>query len=158
MKFLLPNGSFATSLDGVKLDGTCLGDREYQVCLSEYGAYRIEYVYKDQSGNEIPAGYTIYVSDRTSPTISIDKGYNETTLLNKPKGSSYTIVGYTVNDNFGTNGLSSWVTVISPMNKMTVIEVGAEIKLNEVGRWKICYYCQDAEFNYTVRYYYIEVQ
>ena len=158
LKFILPDGSFATSLDGVKLDGTCRGDREYQVSLSDYGSYRVEYTYKDQAGNQSPAGYAIYVSDRTPPTVSIDNGYDETTVVKKSKGDSYTIVGYTVDDNFGADGVTSWVAVVSPMNKMTITEAGAKIELDEVGRWKICYYCQDAEFNYTVRYYYIDVQ
>lgn len=157
LKVSLPNGNYATSLGGETLDGDCY-EPSYQIKLSEYGKYQVDMAYVDQAGNEITASYAIYVSDRTAPTIVIDDGYDETTVLKKPLDDTFTIAGYSVDDDFGKDGLTSWVLVISPLNEMTVTDAGEDVQLNQVGRWKICYYCHDAEFNSAMRYYYIDVE
>lgn len=158
VKVFLPNGDFATSIDNVLLDGTCAADRDYQFQLSEYGMYKVEYTYVDQTNNATQEGFAIYVSDRTSPTITIANGYNENTLLGVKLGAVVKIADYTISDDFGSEGLLSWVLVISPINEMILTEAGKELEFDKKGRWKICYYCQDSEGNATMRYYYVQVK
>jgi len=158
VKCVLPSGDYATSLDGVSLNGTCRGDRAYQIKLDDYGVYGVEFTYSDQSGNTMSSSYAMNVSDRTAPTLEIENGYNETTVIKAAKGDTHTIADYSVDDNFGKDGLQSWVLVVSPLNEMIITDAGETLTLNQKGKWKICYYCHDAEFNAVMRYYYVDVE
>lgn len=154
---LISPGGYATAEDGTLLNGAP-GNREYQVALEEYGNYRVEISYSDQSGNTATESYAIYVSDRTSPVITIANDYNAQTLLSASRGQQITLADYSVTDNFGEQGLRSWVLVITPFNEMIITDGGETIELNRLGRWKICYYSIDSAGNGAMRYYQIEVK
>lgn len=159
LKFYLPDGTYATALDSnVLLDGTCRGDCSYQVKLESYGAYRVEVQYKDQAENGKTAGFAIYVSDEKKPTLTFDGGYDEKSVFGRSLNDTFTVIGYQVDDDFGVEGVRSWVAVISPMNETQVTAAGETIKLNKVGRWKVCYYAMDAQGNSLMRYYSIDVK
>ena len=67
-------------------------------------------------------------------------------------GEKVNIVGYTVNDNFGSEAVSVVIRVISPDNVLTSLN-GTSFTPDKKGEWKVVYYAADAEGNYTIVYY-----
>ena len=136
----------------VLLDGTQPLDVAYTITFNEYGMYRVVYEYRDQFGNPSENVVVLYVNDRMPPEITLDKGYGEDTVIKAKVGEKVNIVGYTVNDNFGSEAVSVVIRVISPDNVLTSLN-GTSFTPDKKGEWKVVYYAADAEGNYTIVYY-----
>lgn len=152
------NGDYLTSLDGVRLDGTCLATREYQVKLTEYERYTVRYTVVDGNGKFSPDTYFMTVTDSESPTITLDKGYGADTVVNAKIGDKIKIVSYTVSDDYSaTDKLKTFVSVIDPNYAIEVLE-GNSFVAKMKGTYKICYYCYDETGNLSMQYYTVKVQ
>ncbi len=101
-----PDGSIATSVDGVRLDKV-EASRAYQLKLSSVGQYRVSYAVSclgssRTSGSEVlenDDNYLINVSEGIAPTITFTDGSNENTTISLKVGSTHTVKAFTVSDN-----------------------------------------------------------
>lgn len=150
------NNEYVYSNEGVLLDGSQPLDATYAVTFSAYGMYRAVYEYRDQFGNPSENVIVLYVNDRIAPEITLDKGYNEDTVVKKKLGDTITVVGYTVSDNFGEDGLSVVIRVISPDNELIDLDK-MSFTADKKGAWKVVYYVTDTEGNYSIVYYTVQV-
>ena len=151
-----PGDEYVLSNENVLLDGSQPLDKAYTVTFDEYGMYRAVYAYKDQFDNPSENVIVLYVNDRIAPEITLDKGYNSSTVVNAKVGNKITVVGYMVSDNFGKENISVVIRVISPDNELVALE-NMSFTADKKGVWKVMYYATDKEGNYTLVYYTVNV-
>ncbi len=152
-----PDGSFATSEDGVKLDGTCSVNRDYKLKLSMHGTYLIKYVYKDQKGNEYVYIDRPEVQDQTSPVITID-GVTANEVLSATQNTNVTVATYTATDETTVSSvLNSWVCVFFPSGECKQLENGGTFYASEKGKYTVFYEAFDEAGNYTTLKYFVVV-
>lgn len=152
-----PDGSFATSEDGVKLDGTCSINREYKLKLSMQGTYLIKYTYKDQKGNEYVYIDRPEVQDQTSPVITID-GVTANEVLSATQNTNVTVATYTATDDTTASDiLNSWVCVFFPSGECKQLENGGTFYASEKGKYTVFYEAFDEVGNYTTLRYFVVV-
>ncbi len=152
-----PNGAFATSVDGVLLDGTCPVDREYQLKLTDFGIYSILFTYEDQNGGYCTYGWSPIIKDETSPVIRVE-GVDENKVYGAAFGSYVTVAEYSVSDNVsGADKILSYVSVIYPSGIMRTIENGGKFVTDERGTYTVLYFCCDETGNYSTFSYSVKV-
>ena len=152
-----PSKGYATSNDGVLLQAGCRTDREYTLTLTEDGMYKVRFEYVDAGGNSITGGFTANVSDMEAPTITLNDGYNETTVIKAKLNTKVTIQGYTVSDNkTATDKLTVRCMVYSP-SLSHVFVMDNQFEANQTGMYTVYYYVYDAVGNYSVVSYRIYV-
>ena len=152
-----PNGSYVTSLDGVLLDGTCDVTRSYQIKLESFGDYLVKYIYEDQNGNPRTAHYAINVPERNAPSLTL-KDVKDGDLIEVKINTWVKIAEYSVNDDkTATEELLSYVVVYDPDYLRATVQDGKFAALKE-GDYLVCYYCYDAEGNYTTVSYTVRVK
>lgn len=152
-----PDGSFATSEDGVKLDGTCSINREYKLKLSMQGTYLIKYTYKDQKGNEYVYIDRPEVQDQTSPVITVD-GVTANEVLSATQNTNVTVATYTATDDTTASDiLNSWVCVFFPSGECKQLENGGTFYASEKGKYTVFYEAFDEAGNYTTLRYFVVV-
>lgn len=151
-----PSGGYAVSIDDVLLDGTQSANRDFSVCLQEYGVYRVRYVIKDQNGNTYNYSYPVNVVDEISPTLVIGSGYNKETVISADLGDKVNVEKATVTDNISSN-LKVFVTVFAPNGQTFNVPEGHFIA-NEFGTYKIMYACIDDAGNFVSTYYCVMVK
>lgn len=151
-----PDDEYVLSNENVLLDGSQPLDKAYTVTFAGYGMYRAVYAYKDQFDNPAENVIVLYVNDRIAPEITLDKGYDSSTIVNGKVGNKITVVGYTVSDNFGDENISVVIRVISPDNELVALE-DRSFTADKKGFWKVMYYATDEEGNYTLVYYTVNV-
>lgn len=151
-----PGDEYVLSNENVLLDGSQPLDKAYTVTFDEYGMYRAVYAYKDQFDNPSENVIVLYVNDRMAPEITLDKGYNSSTVVNAKVGNKITVVGYMVSDNFGKENISVVIRVISPDNELVALE-NMSFTADKKGVWKVIYYATDKEGNYMLVYYTVNV-
>ncbi len=154
----LPNGTTAVSVDGITLDGiNSLADRSYQMKLTEHGTYTITYIVEDQNGQKLTLPYTVNVEERVAPTLTLEQGYNESTVVEAKVHSRITVVGCTASDNStATENLQIGITVLAPNMEVILVD-GGTFDAHLIGDYKVFYYCYDSVGNYAMRYYTIRV-
>lgn len=152
-----PNGSYATSVDGILLDGTCPVDRAYELKLDEIGIYSVLYEYTDQNGNYCSLGYNPIIRDETSPVLTV-KGVSENQVVEAAWGATVTVATYTVSDDISTEDmLDSWIYVFSPSGIAEEVANGGTFYAGEKGKYTVLYYCYDEAGNYTTFAYVVNV-
>lgn len=146
------NDEIMTAVDGTVLNSQCDPTKPYTVKLEEYGTYTVRYSYTDWTGETVPKTLTIDVLDRIPPTIKLNDGYGERTLVKTSAGKKIKLVGYEVSDNeTKPEDLAVAIIVMNPRNE--AIKVNGELELNLKGEYKVYYYCYDAYGNYAFTYY-----
>lgn len=154
-----PNGVTVTSDEGVLLNN-CPYYQSYKVTLSQYGTYRVSYNYRDQFGNTQNNVITVYVTDRVAPQITINNGYDETTLVQITDSGDYvyTVQGFEVTDNLSAReSISTQIVVFDPMGEIKPLGDATAITLDCEGTWTVVYYATDESGNYAVRYYLVQL-
>ena len=152
----MPDGSFATSEDGVKLDGTCPVNRSYKLKLTMIGVYLIKYTYVEQNGNEYVYVDRPEVQDQISPVITVD-GVTANEVRTAAWGATVKVASYTVTDETTATGeLKAWVCVFSPSGIVRQIEDGT-FYADEKGKYTVFYHCYDQVGNYTTFKYFVVV-
>ena len=151
-----PNDEYVYSDNNVLLDGSQPLDKTYSITFRGYGMYRAVYEYRDQFGNPAENVIVLYVNDRVAPTLTLENGYGNGTVVQGKVGEKITVAGYTVDDNFGKDGVSVIVRAVSPDNVMVLLD-NMSFTATKKGEWKVVYYASDAEGNYSVVYYTVKV-
>ncbi|MBO7345584.1 MAG: hypothetical protein J6U92_06585 [Clostridia bacterium] len=153
-----PSKSTPTALDGTLLNKSIDPTKEYTFKLTREGRYKINYEYTDTNGNKTTAGYNVYTGDFVEPTITLNGGYNENTVVKVKLGTEYTVQSYTVAD-VGTPIEELYVSVLvkTPAGYFIKLKDG-KITLNAKGTYLIYYHCMDATTNTASTYYTVEVE
>ena len=115
----------------------------YDLELSAYGKYKIEYIAVDKGGREYITPYIISVLDEIPPVITITEALNETYAL----GSTVKLPAATATDNIST--ITVYVTVCSPDTNRTVCVPGDTYTFTEKGKYRIYYRAVDEAGNYV---------
>ena len=147
------NGQEVKSIDGITLDGYQDINKDYSFALDKPGVYEIYYSYKDQSENKSSNSglRIIYCSDYEAPTITLNNGYDTSTVITANVGSNYTVMGYKVSDNYDSKVEVS-IYVLTPSLVYKKLN-GKSFKLNEKGDYRIYYVAKDSTGNIADTYY-----
>lgn len=152
-----PDGSYATSVDGVLLDGTCPVTRSYELKLDKLGIYSVLYEYTDQNGDYCSLGYSPTVKDETNPTLTVD-GVYENEVVTAEWGATVTVKSYTVSDDISSaDAINSWVSVFYPSGIVRETGNGGTFYAEEKGDYTVLYCGMDAEGNYSTFAYVVRV-
>jgi hypothetical protein len=152
-----PSKGYATSDDGITLQAGCPVDREYTVSLTEDGAYKVTFQYVDAGGNSITDGFTADVLDMEGPTIVLNDGYNESTVVTATLNTKVTLQGYTVSDNkSAADKLTVRCLVYSPSLEQLFV-VNNQFEATRKGMYTVYYYAYDEAGNYSVASYRVYV-
>ena len=151
------DGEIINSNDGTLLDGYQDINKFYSFNLDKPGVYEIYYSYKDQAGNS--SGNSglriIYNVDSFAPEITLNNGYNTSTVVLAKLNSKHKIQGYIASDNYDKDVEVS-TYVLSPnfiYTKMT----GKTVTLDEIGDYRIYYVAKDSSGNIASTYYTVRV-
>jgi len=135
------DGNYVTSDDGVLLDGTVLGYREYVFTAKSYGDYRVTYYAEDQNSNPVTMSAVVIVADEVAPTVTVsDK------TVTVPHEVVYKINNYTVSDNI-TSTENLTLTIFVMDDKSSVVSVGEEFETKYEGTYTVYIYCEDEAGN-----------
>ncbi len=152
-----PDGSFATSVDGVELNGTCAVDRAYDLKLDEVGIYAVLYEYYDQNGGYCSLGYSPIVKDEVGPVL-VAIGVAEGEVVKASVGSTVTIAQCIVADETtDLSALTAWVSVFYPSGVVRAPQNGSTFYAGEKGNYTVLYCCYDEVGNYTTFAYVVQV-
>ena len=151
-----PDGSYVVSVDGVRLDGTCPTDREYQVELKQVGAYSIQYVYTNQNNleNRFIGGPTVL--NPNAPVLLVE-GKTEGQQDKAKLGDTIATAPYTVSDDdTADRELKNWCSVIYPSGVLKLLKSGGSFQATETGVYTVIYCAYDeigntSMFVYTVK-------
>ncbi|MBQ7912215.1 MAG: hypothetical protein IJ308_00510 [Clostridia bacterium] len=123
---------------------------EYVFTASEYGIYYVSYDVRDSKGNTDTLNYLVVITDDVAPTLTVNGTYK---TEYKGKVSIYSA---TATDNVdGELKVTIWVE----KSDMTTREVQAGEKVSlEKGSYKIVYYAMDANGNFAVQRFEIQVK
>lgn len=151
------------SIDGTLLDGNQDVHKNYSFKLEKVGIYEVDYTYKDQTyfgGRYSPHTFfgmkVVYSVDNLAPTISLNNGYNEYTVVNSSLGASHTIMGYQVSDNVDQN-VNVTIYVMTPGLNLVRLE-GNSFNLNDRGDYRVYYYAKDSAGNISSTFYTVRVK
>lgn len=152
-----PDGSFATSEDGVKLDGTCSVSRAYKLKLTMLGQYTIKYTYVDQNGNDYVYVDRPTVQDQMSPVIMVN-GVKANEVVTAAWGANVKVASYTATDETtASDALKSWVCVFCPSGIIRQVANGGTFYAREKGKYTVFYHCYDETGNYATFKYFVVV-
>ena len=155
-----------TAPDGKKvLDGVSAFEF-YEIDLTQYGNYRVEYYVQDSNGANYSEGKVISVVEMEKPTLKVMSIKSEYKL-----GDSITIPGYEISDNSGEYSVD--VMLILPSNELRLLlhdengEITSKLakddisynasfkvdentfKLESEGTYILRFFAYDSNFNYV---------
>ena len=152
-----PDGNYATSLDGVVLNGTCPVDREYQIKLDEIGIYNVLYEYVDQNGNNCSFGNYPTIRDQVAPTLTVE-GKVQDQVVTAKWGATVEVAKYTVSDDLSKEDkIIAWVNVFYPDGQILEVANGGTFHAKKKGKYTIFYSAYDEVGNFTTFAYYVMV-
>lgn len=153
-----PDGvTFATSLDGVLLDGTCPVNREYQIRLDKEGSYRIKYEYVNQNGLTKYFNANPIINNETAPILLVE-GKTDGQMDYAKWGETVSIARYTVSDDVSKDEkLRTWVCVFCPSGIVREVSNGGKFYAEEKGTYTVLYSAVDETGNYTTFAYKVNV-
>jgi hypothetical protein len=146
-----PDGEYMTSIDGVKLDGTCEVMREYQIKLEKLGDYTIDYSAKDNAAYKpVEFSFGISVEDKNAPEIKFVD-----VIRTANKGDTVNIAKLEVKDDV-TAECTVRYTVLRPDNRNEVVTNSFIVDLE--GEYIVYAYVFDAAHNTSFATYTIVVK
>jgi hypothetical protein len=152
-----PDGSYAVSVDGVRLDGTCDANREYKLELTQTGAYSIQYSYRNQNGQTATFLCGPTVLNSSAPVLLVE-GKTDGQQDKASLGDTIATAPYTVTDDDTTgNKLKNWCSVIYPSGVLKLLKSGASFQATEKGIYTVFYCAYDEIGNYSTFMYTIKV-
>lgn len=151
-------GEYAYADDGTLLDGTQENIKHRTFTLTKVGCYQVFYNYYDQTyangklnsrvGSDVKSIYSV---DDTPPTIIINNGYNESTIVQVKVGSTHKVQGYKVIDDLDEN-VEVTKYVMDP-NLVHTKLTGNSFKCKVAGDYRVYYYAKDSNGNISTVYY-----
>ena len=148
-------GNVVTDKSGKKIQDRTVGEENIAFKLSQFGAYRVNYVTYDGYGNRGKMEFTVRVVDNDGPTININGTIVETAV----KGDKISIPSMSVSDNKSSGSkIEKTVYLIQPNGNMQTINSSyAGFVANEVGIYRVIYCAIDEEGNQTTKTFTIKV-
>lgn len=139
-----PNGDVITATDGTELYKADY-NKDYEIQLTDYGVYYVQYKVSDFSGNPAKYGYQITVKDFTPPTVEIVGGERRCKV-----GDLVKIANATVADDDGA--AKYYVVVIKPNGDVLYVTDG-QFKADVKGEYCVYYTVFDESNNATQAHY-----
>ncbi len=139
-----PNGDVITATDGTELYKADY-NKDYEILLSDYGVYYVQYKVSDFSGNSTKYGYQITVKDFAPPTVEIVGGETRCKV-----GDVVKIASVTIADDAGEASYS--VVVIKPNGDVLYV-VNGQFEADVKGEYCVYYTVFDESNNATQAYY-----
>ena len=136
-----PDGSIATATDGTALDKVP-SNRDYQVLLSKYGTYVVDYYVIDDTGNNPPFKSNIQVADNQPPVIKVKDNFPKTANV----GDVIRIPDYQVTDDVDKD-LTVTVVLYNDFDGLRRIWTDKYFVINEVADYSITYISYDTAGN-----------
>lgn len=151
-----PDGTYAKSVDGVELNGTCSIDREYELKLDSIGFYTVLYEYTDQNGGTCAFAYSPIVRDEVVPVITV-LGVKENEVVTAAWGATVKVASAIISDNASSvKDIRAYVSVMAPSGTFTTIQDGT-FYAKEKGNYHVIYFCYDEVGNNTTFSYVVKV-
>lgn len=150
--------------DGVRLSSAD-ATRDYKVTLNEIGSYIVTYIYKDQKNNRQVVSYEIRIIDEVKPTIIIEGGYNEFSVVEANLGDIITAKDYFLYDNVDAEeDLIFGLVVIDPFFSMYDL-IDNDVEIDDMkftaeyrGEYIVYYYAEDTSGNVATASYRVFVK
>ena len=151
-------GQTVYSTANVALDGEQDITQFHSFALDKPGVYEIYYTYKDQAGNNsgLNGLRMVYCTDNLAPTISLDDGFDTSTVVLAFLHSEHKIKGYQVSDNYDKNVEVS-IYVLDPDFLYSKLS-GKKLALEKTGDYRIYYCAMDSTGNLAMTYYTVRVK
>lgn len=137
-----PDGGFAVAKDGTVMN-KAPSDKDYQIELSAYGSYRVDYYAKDGAGQKASGTTsTLQVIDKIPPVIVVDGGTPKTAKI----GDKIQIPSYTITDNKDSE-FTVTVILMNSFEGLRKVWKEKEFVVNEEGTYIITILCYDKAGN-----------
>lgn len=146
-----PNGNFATAKDGTKLDGTADPTASYEVVLSSYGDYYIEFKAIDRFGKEKVVSYYVTAKDTVAPVVKLSVATTEASV-----GETITIAQHTATDDVSEK-VNVFVSVETPDRRNVQVKDG-QFVASIAGEYVVKYMVWDDAGNYVFKSYTVTVK
>ena len=143
---IMPDQSYATTVDGVKLDGSQKWADSYDVELTQYGLYTVAYHGQDYLNNKGSGQYRFEAKDKNAPQIIIKDDYSKTNPMKVKVGEVK--IKYDVIDNI--NAKEDLKVIVNLMNNRTMSiqrDVGTAFNVSEKGEYTVFMYVVDKDGN-----------
>ncbi len=137
-----PDGNLVTANDGTLLSGAS-GDKDYDITVTKYGSYKVNFSAKDLSGNSAGLAYIIEVVNDVVPEITLS---NEMPSQVKV-GEKFVLPTASATDDLDGD-IEVKIYVMTEQGQFVVINNGA-FTCKNVGKYKIYYWCVDGFGNLT---------
>ncbi len=134
------NGGTMTTTDGVAIDGVS-GENAYEVQLTEYGSYLLNFFAKDSGGKKTNINLYIVVIDDVKPEIELGGEMPETAKV----GKTVTLPYASATDNMGGE-IIAYALAINPNGGYFFLPDGT-FTPDKAGDWTIRFYAYDATGN-----------
>ncbi len=152
LKIDAPDGKPAVATDGTVMDGVRNDPTgTYQIALSSYGDYYIEYYAVDGYGREKTLSYYVNVLDRVAPEIKLSAA-----VRNARVGETIEVAKCTLTDNI-TKDVSVYICVEKPDGSCDTV-VDGKFVANDAGEYTVRYMAWDDAGNYAFKSYTITVK
>lgn len=133
----------------------------YEFELAKIGNYMIQYYYEDQGGKEAEYSNLIQVGDSEPPKFQIKKEgqvLNKNTVIQAKLNDSYSFPGVQATDNITpTSQMTIRIVLMRPDTAMLNITTGS-YTFRDKGLHRVSYMVFDGSGNYSLDYFYINVQ
>lgn len=136
------NDEKVSTTDGVVIDGLS-GENSYQVQLTQYGNYLLNFFAKDSGGKKTNINLFIVVVDDVKPEIELGGKMPETVKV----GQVVTLPYASATDNMGGE-YNAYAIAINPLGNYTFLPDGT-FTPNKAGEWTIRFYAYDEAGNLT---------
>ena len=166
VKYVSPEGfsEIVTDVNGKSLKFNSSWEFEedsYSFVLSKIGSYRVSYTYTDQGGKNISKTNLIQVGDAEPPKFQIKKEgqtIDKNTVITASLNSTYQFPGIQATDNITpANQMTVRIVVMRPDTTMVNVTTGS-YQLRDKGMFRIIYLVFDGSGNYSLDYFFINVQ
>lgn len=146
------NGAALKAKDGTSLQNITDAEKEYTICLNEYGLYEIIYTYSDSSGNKSTYSYVIRVVDDQAPEIVIGS-HSDTARI----GQEFTVADITITDNVtSSEDCQVYIYLRSPNGIYTQV-TSKTCTIYDAGEYEIWYLVIDAAGNVAFADYQVKI-
>lgn len=166
VKYISPEGfaEIVTDVNGKSLkfaNSWSFEEDYYSFVLSKIGSYRVTYNYTDQGNKPASAVNLIQVGDTEPPKFQIKKEgqtLDKNTVINVKLNDTYEFPGIQATDNITpTNQMTIRIVLMRPDTSMINITTGSYQFLDK-GLHRVSYMVFDGAGNYSLDYFYINVQ
>ena len=147
-----PNGKFVVAQDGTTLNGVDNDpSARYEIKLSVYGEYCVEYKSVDSNGKENLVVYYLTVKDDVAPEISLGAA-----VVTAKVGETVKVAEFTATDNVSKD-VSSFICVDGPDGVYTIVKDN-QFVAEKAGKYIVKYMVWDEAGNYTFKSYTVTVR